>query len=45
MLRGARVNDLALESETHTITATDINVDGIIKLSAGKKRHALVNVV
>jgi len=42
---GARVNDLALESETHTITATDINADGIIKLSAGKKRHALVNVI
>ena len=42
---GARVNDQALESETQTISTTDINADGAIKLSAGKKRHALVNAV
>jgi len=42
---GGKVNDAALPSETHEITSTDLNADGIIKLSAGKKRHMLVRVV
>jgi len=25
-----------------TVTATDLNADGVLKLSAGKKRHVLV---
>jgi tyrosyl-tRNA synthetase len=39
---GARLNDVAIAEETRVITAADLNADGIIKLSAGRKRHALV---
>jgi len=39
---GARLNDAVLTEETRTITAADLNADGLIKLSAGRKRHALV---
>ncbi len=39
---GGRVNDVALSDETQPITTADINAEGVIKLSAGKKRHALV---
>ena len=39
---GARINDKAIESETRPVTAADLNAEGAIKLSAGKKRHALV---
>jgi tyrosyl-tRNA synthetase len=39
---GARLNDAAIAEETRTISAADLNADGIIKLSAGRKRHALV---
>ena len=39
---GAKLNDVAIQSETQTVTDGDINTDGVIKLSAGKKRHALV---
>jgi tyrosyl-tRNA synthetase len=39
---GARVNDQVLESEDRVIGAADVSTDGVIKLSAGKKRHALV---
>ncbi len=39
---GARINDVAIASETQSVTAQDLNSDGIIKLSAGKKRHALL---
>jgi tyrosyl-tRNA synthetase len=42
---GGKVNDAALPSETHAITSADINADGVIKLSAGKKRHVLVRAV
>jgi tyrosyl-tRNA synthetase len=42
---GARVNDLLAPSETQAITLGDLNADGVIKLSAGKKRHALVRPV
>ncbi|TNE62019.1 MAG: tyrosine--tRNA ligase [Alphaproteobacteria bacterium] len=38
---GAKVNDVKVDSIDVTISATDLN-DGLIKLSAGKKRHALV---
>ena len=38
---GARVNDIAITDEAQTITVADIK-DGAIKLSSGKKRHALV---
>ncbi|AWK86490.1 tyrosine--tRNA ligase [Azospirillum thermophilum] len=39
---GARVNDGAVADEAAKLTAADLNADGVIKLSAGKKRHALV---
>ena len=42
---GGRLNDAPIGSETQAITAGDAGPDGVIKLSAGKKRHALVRVV
>jgi tyrosyl-tRNA synthetase len=39
---GGRINDVVVEAETRTVTLGDINADGVIKLSAGRKRHALV---
>ena len=42
---GGRVNNEALGSETQAVTLRDLTADGVIKLSAGKKRHALVRPV
>jgi tyrosyl-tRNA synthetase len=42
---GARLNDRAIAAETETVGIGDITADGTIKLSAGKKRHALVRAV
>ena len=39
---GARVNDVAIKDETHAVTAADLTGDGVVKLSAGKKKHALI---
>jgi len=39
---GGKINDTAIDAETQTITLADLNNDGVIKLSAGKKRHALI---
>ena len=39
---GGRVNDVPFASETQLVTAADLNGDGVIKLSAGKKRYALL---
>jgi len=39
---GARVNDAVIESETSTISLDHLDPMGLIKLSAGRKRHALV---
>lgn len=41
---GVRVNDAKAEDENATVSSADIT-DGQIKLSAGKKRHALVKAV
>lgn len=41
---GARVNGGTIGNETQPISVADQNPDGVIKLSAGKKRHALVRV-
>ena len=41
---GARVNDERFRDETGTVGADDVNPDGAIKLSSGRKRHALVRV-
>ena len=39
---GARVNDAAVSNEMQAIGTSDMNADGFIKLTAGKKRHVLV---
>ncbi len=42
---GGRLNDTRIDSETQLITVGDLTAGGVIKLSAGKKRHALVRAV
>jgi len=42
---GARINDVAINAETHEVGVDAVNADGVIKLSAGKKRHALIRPV
>ncbi len=42
---GGKLNDAKIGDETMTITMDDVNAEGVIKLSAGKKRHALVNPI
>ena len=39
---GARVNDAPVRDETGTVGLDDLTAEGAIKLSAGRKRHALV---
>ena len=39
---GARVNDEPVRDETGTVGPGDLTAEGAIKLSAGRKRHALV---
>ena len=41
---GGKVNGVLISDETQSITDSNINTDGLIKLSAGKKRHVLINV-
>ncbi|MEM7661909.1 MAG: tyrosine--tRNA ligase [Pseudomonadota bacterium] len=40
----ARLNDEVIRDQNATMTAADLNEDGAIKLSAGKKRHALIRL-
>jgi len=40
-----RVNDAAETDPNRRLTPTDVNADGFIKLSMGKKRHVLLKVV
>jgi len=42
---GGRLNNSVIPNETQPITASDADTNGVIKLSAGKKRHALVRGV
>jgi tyrosyl-tRNA synthetase len=42
---GAKVNDAAVADERATLSASDVNKDGAIKLSLGKKRHVLIRPV
>jgi len=42
---GGRINDAAIGNDTRMVDLSDLNADGLIKLSAGKKRHALVRAV
>lgn len=39
---GLRVNDVAVADEKMTLTSTHLTPEGVIKLSAGKKRHVLL---
>lgn len=39
---GARINDNKIDDAGYNCTLNDINNEGVIKLSAGKKKHALV---
>jgi tyrosyl-tRNA synthetase len=39
---GARINDAAIADETRAVTLADVNTEGVIKLSAGKKKHTIV---
>ena len=42
---GGKVNDKGLSSDVAKVTADAADADGLIKLSAGKKRHALLKLV
>jgi len=41
---GARLNDAVLGDEGRAVTLADLNAEGVIKLSAGRKRHALIRL-
>jgi tyrosyl-tRNA synthetase len=42
---GLKVNDLTVTDETQLLTLKDLTPEGVIKLSLGKKRHALLRPV
>ena len=42
---GARLNDIVVESETRPVSLADLDHEGMVKLSAGRKRHAIVRPV
>ncbi len=42
---GGRLNDQPFTNETQPVTSAGLNADGMLKLSAGKKRHALLRAV
>ncbi len=42
---GGRINDTAIDNEGRSVDLSDLDPDGVIKLSAGKKRLALVRAV
>ena len=39
---GAKLNDIAVVDPDRKISISDVNSEGVIKLSSGKKRHALL---
>jgi tyrosyl-tRNA synthetase len=39
---GARLNDATIEDENRKVTDADLDSDGVVKLSFGKKKHAVV---
>jgi tyrosyl-tRNA synthetase len=39
---GARVNDAVVKTEMQPVSLADLDAEGVIKLSAGRKRHALI---
>ena len=42
---GARFNDTVIANETLMVSSNDADSKGLIKLSAGKKRHALIRII
>jgi tyrosyl-tRNA synthetase len=42
---GARINDVVIGDETRIVGLADLDAQGAVKLSAGRKRHALVRLV
>ena len=40
-----RVNDVPVTAYEHCLTSADVLAEGVIKLSVGKKRHALIKPV
>ncbi len=42
---GARINDRVVDNETKPVTEADLDEKGVLKLSAGRKRHAVVRPV
>jgi tyrosyl-tRNA synthetase len=42
---GGRINDKAFAAENQSVTTADLNADGVVKLSSGKKRHVLLRAV
>ena len=42
---GARLNDVAIAGEDRSVGLADLDADGVVKLSAGRKRHALIRAV
>jgi tyrosyl-tRNA synthetase len=42
---GARVNDAVVTDETRQVTLADLNEHGVVKLSAGRKRHVLLRPI
>jgi tyrosyl-tRNA synthetase len=42
--KAIRVNDEIIDDETLTLTSDHLNDDGLIKLSVGRKRHALLKI-
>jgi len=42
---GARINDRVVDNETKPVTEGDLDEQGLLKLSAGRKRHVLVRPV
>jgi tyrosyl-tRNA synthetase len=43
--RGVRINDRPVEDEWAMVGTADADAEGIIKLAAGKKRHALIKII
>ncbi|MGB1539970.1 MAG: tyrosine--tRNA ligase [Rickettsiales bacterium] len=41
---GAKINDAKVDDENWEVTTAQLNEEGFIKLSAGKKRHVIVKV-
>ncbi|MET4700098.1 tyrosyl-tRNA synthetase [Constrictibacter sp. MBR-5] len=42
---GGRINDAPFAAEDQSVTLADMTADGVVKLSAGRKRHVLVRAV